>query len=84
METIELKNKIQSYLEKADERLLRIVHSVFENYYEEENDEIVGYTVKGEPLTKSQYIDKIKQAEKDIEDGKFTTHEDLLEEMKKW
>ena len=84
METIELKNKIQTYLDKADERLLRIVNSVFESYYQEENDEILGYDAQGNPITKSQFIERINQAEKDIEAGNFTTHEDLLEEMKKW
>ncbi|HLV23430.1 MAG TPA: hypothetical protein VKY36_01450 [Moheibacter sp.] len=82
--TLELKNKILQYVNSADDRLLRIINSIFENYYQEENDEIVGYDVKRNPITKSQYIERIKQAEKDIEAGNFTTHEDLLKEMKNW
>jgi|GEM_PF-735566 len=85
MQTLELKSRIQSYLEKADDRILRIINSVFENYYgQDEDGKIVGRTIQGEPITKAQYIERIKQAEKNIEAGNYTTHEDLFEEMKKW
>ena len=46
--------------------------------------DIVAYTVNEEPLSKQAYIKKIKDAEKRIEKGQFTTHEDLENEMKDW
>lgn len=85
MEKLKLKRQIEKHLDQADDRVLRIVNSVFENYYREKKEnQAVAYTVKGEPLTKKQYIDRIKQAEKDIENGHYTTHEDLLKEVEKW
>lgn len=85
MEKLKLKRQIEKHLDQADDRVLRIVNSVFENYYrEKEENQAVAYTVKGDPLTKNQYIDRIKQAEKDIENGHYTTHEDLLKEVEKW
>ena len=49
-----------------------------------EKEAIVAYTTSGEPLTKEAYIAKVKVAEADIEQGNYTTHEQLLEEIKKW
>ena len=36
MNTAELKNRIQSFVDKADDRVLSIVNSVFEHYYQDE------------------------------------------------
>lgn len=85
MQKLELKDIIKTNLDTADDRLLRIIQGVMENYYEEnENNKIIGFSIKGEPLTKAKYIQRIKEAEKNIEGGNFTSHEDLLNEMKKW
>jgi hypothetical protein len=51
---------------------------------EKSSPEIVAYTVQEEPLTKSKYIKKVKDAEKRIDQGDFTSHEDLAKEMKDW
>ena len=48
------------------------------------SSEIVAYTVKGEALTKQDYIEKVKEAEARIDSGIFTTHEDLGKEMQNW
>lgn len=47
-------------------------------------DEIVGYTVLGEPLTREQYYAKLERGEKDIDEGRYTTQEDLRKEMDSW
>ena len=47
-------------------------------------NEIVGYTVLGEPLNIEQYRVKVNQGLKDIEEGRVTSHEDLLNEMESW
>ena len=49
-----------------------------------DNEEIVAYTTQQEPLTKMAYIKEIKAAEQEIENGAFVTHEQLLENIKKW
>ncbi|SDS48573.1 hypothetical protein SAMN05216503_3213 [Polaribacter sp. KT25b] len=51
---------------------------------EETDTKIVAYTVSREALTKEKYIQKVKEAEKRMEEGHFTTHEDLLKEMQSW
>jgi len=47
-------------------------------------NEIVGYTVLGEPLNIKQYRAKVNQGLKDIEEGRVTSHKDFLDEIKSW
>ena len=49
-----------------------------------EEEMIVGYTVKGDPLTKKMYNFRLEKAEKQIESGDFVTQEDLEKESSNW
>jgi hypothetical protein len=50
----------------------------------EMQEDTVAYTVSGEPLSKTDYIKRVKNANKAIDDGHFTTAEDLEKEIKGW
>nr|WP_314838219.1 hypothetical protein [uncultured Flavobacterium sp.] len=76
----ELKQKIQMQIENADERLLRIVSSVFDNYL----NEIVSYDANGNPLTISEYHNKVEEGLEDIKYNRVISQENLIEEMKTW
>lgn len=45
---------------------------------------VVGYTVKGEPLTKESYNKRLQTAEKQILAGEYLTQEDLEKESENW
>ena len=47
-------------------------------------DEIVAYTTSGEPLTHSDYNERLEKGEQQIKSGQFLTQEDLEKEMKSW
>lgn len=73
------------------ERFINTVNSedcmkLFESLLDSQSEEsdIVAYTVKGEPLTKEQYLQQIQESEKDIAEGKFKTTSELEEEVKNW
>ena len=90
----ELKQKIQMQIENADERLLRIVSSVFDNYLNEDEfvetteknlaEPNIAYDTAGKPLTLKQYNEEIDKGIDDFENGRFISHEALLEEIKSW
>ncbi|MDR0865927.1 MAG: hypothetical protein LBO74_13490 [Candidatus Symbiothrix sp.] len=48
---------------------------------EKEMEEIVAYTVYGEPLNKQQFIDAIDEARREVAEGKFVTHEECMKKM---
>lgn len=79
MQTKELKEKIQTYLTNADDRILRIVNSVFENYYNDGN-EIVAFHPDGTPMTKKEYKNALDKAEKQIQNGNFISAEEFEHE----
>ena len=74
MSTIELKNKIQGFLEQADERVLNIVNSVFENYYQQEQ---VAFHPDGTPMSRKEYKDALDIAEKQIREEDYISVEDF-------
>jgi hypothetical protein len=76
----ELKHKIQLQLDLADERVLRIVSSVFDNYL----NEIVSYDANGNVLTLSEYHNKVEEGLEDIKYNRVISQENLIEEMKTW
>ncbi|KDN54484.1 hypothetical protein [Flavobacterium seoulense] len=94
MGVAELKHKIQMQIENADERLLRIVSSVFDNYLEDTaftdnqnnivSEPIVAYDSTGKPLTLNQYNQEIDKGIEDFKNGRFISQEDLENEIDSW
>ncbi len=76
----ELKEKIKNQLDLADERVLRIVSSVFDNYL----NEVVSYDAKGNPVTLTDYHNKVEEGLEDIRYNRIISSEDLSKEMKDW
>lgn len=73
----ELKQKIQMQIENADERLLRIVSSVFDNYLNEETDD--NFTSNSMTLPEKKAID---EALIQVANKQTISHESVMEETK--
>ncbi len=65
-----------------DEAVFNKLLAIKDSPYNE--NEIVAYSAMGEPLNIEQYRAKVNQGLKDIEEGRVTSHEDLLNEMESW
>ena len=76
----ELKDKIRNQLDLADEKVLRIVSSVFDNYL----NKVVSYDGKGNSLTLSEYHNKVEEGLNDVKYNRIISHEDLSKEMQDW
>jgi hypothetical protein len=76
----ELKEKIRNQLDLADERVLRIVSSVFDNYL----NEVVSYDSEGNPLTILEYHNRVEEGLDDIKYNRIISKEDLSKEMQDW
>ena len=50
----------------------------------EDEDFIVAYTVEGKPLTKAEYSQKVNDADKAIDQGVYSSINELEEEAKHW
>jgi len=77
-----LRKEVQQYINHADERFLRMVHSLAKEYVKKE-DKVVGYHV-GKPVKKSQLLSDLKEAEQQIEGGEYITIDQLERESETW
>lgn len=76
----ELKDKIRLQLDLADERVLRIVSSVFDNYL----NEVVSYDSFGNAISLLEYHDKVEEGLNDVKYNRVIAKEDLSKEMENW
>ncbi len=84
MRALDLRNTIFNKLNTIED--FSILKGVLEYIEDLKNDknEIVAYTINGEPLTKEMYIKKVKDADASVEAGRYTTMDDLEKEMQNW
>ena len=78
MGILELKNKVHMQIENADERLLRIVSSVFDNYLHEPSSD---YTTLNSMTIKEKKA--IEEALLEVENKQTISHDSVMEETKK-
>jgi len=69
---------VQKLLAVKSESVLEKINRILDK------EVIVAYTIDGKPLTKEQYTNNLKAAEKQIKAGNFITHEELEKESAKW
>lgn len=79
----QLRQKMHTYIKHADEKMLRMMHTLANEYHQENDNEIVGYLL-GKPITKKQMLKELKEAEAKIEKGEYITIEELEKESKEW
>jgi anthranilate/para-aminobenzoate synthase component I len=83
MTIAERKKKLIAEMQSlTDEQTLQALEDVL--YAKVDADEVVAYSVVGEPLTLSDYAKAVKKAEDSIAKGDFLTQEELEEESEKW
>ena len=79
MNTSQIKKELHQYIDKGDDRFLRLVYALATNY---ENDE--DHTIPGPPMDVESYRTRIRKAQERVKAGNFTTQEDLEKEMEQW
>lgn len=78
-----LKKELHSYIEKADNRFLRMMYALAKNYQDEETI-VEGYEADGTPITKKAIVNEAREASKQVKSGNYTSQEDLEKEVKNW
>lgn len=82
MGTLELRNTIFNRLKATDDTsMLKDVLQYIEEY---KKNKVVAYTIEGEPLTKEEYANRVKEADASIDSGNYTTLNDLEKEAENW
>lgn len=79
MGTTELRKEAHSFIDKADDKVLKKVLALAKNQEEEED-----YTLPGPPMDVETYRRRIIEASDRVKAGHYTTSEDLEKEMEQW
>lgn len=79
MNTKEIKKELHQIIDNADERFLRLVHSMATAYKSEED-----FTKPGKPMDAETYKKRIRSARERVKAGYFTSQKDLEQEIEKW
>jgi len=74
MDTTKIRKELHQYIDKGDDRFLRIVHAIATNYESDED-----YTLPGTPIET-----RIRKAQERVKAGYYTTQEGLEREMEQW
>ncbi|NJM80006.1 MAG: hypothetical protein HC854_10985 [Flavobacterium sp.] len=74
----ELKNIIKQKIDNADERVLRIIASVLEEY----SREIVSYDAKNYPLDIEEYNYKVEEGFEDIKNNRLLSNAEMKLKIK--
>lgn len=82
MATLDLRQSVMEYVKNADNRFLRLVKAMAENYNDDEG--VIAYSVDGKPLTLKQYNQELLDAEDEIKKGRITSVENLEKEAENW
>ncbi len=83
MSVTEVKSKLHQYIDKSDERFLRTIHLLFQQYFEEENA-IVAFSIDGTPLTKADMIEAADEALSTVESGHSLTSNEIKSLKNNW
>ncbi|MFO7669883.1 MAG: hypothetical protein R6W31_09515 [Bacteroidales bacterium] len=81
MGTAELRKDLHSYIDKADDKFLRMVHAMRREY---EGSDIVGYEPDGTPITQENLIQEVKEASVQVKAGHYTTQEEMEKRVEGW
>ena len=79
----EIKKEVQSYIDKADDKFLKMVHALAKSY-EDEEAIVVGYEVDGTPITKEALKNRVREASARVKAGNYITQDDMEKEIKGW
>ncbi len=69
---------VQKILTLKQESIIKKIDEILES------EMIVGYTVEGKPLTKTEYNQRMAIAEQQLRNGEIISQEDLERESENW
>lgn len=82
MGTAQMRSQLHQYLDNIDDRFLNAMFAMVQQYVE--NDEIIGSTASGVPITKQELIDSVKIASEATKRGEKTALNDVIKMAEQW
>ena len=84
MSSIQIRTEIGKLLPIADDRLLAAVYALMKSYLEHADEDIVGFTTEGEPVTKKMLLDMVERSRQEGLSGKVQRSSAVLQAIENW
>jgi len=76
-----LREELHDYINRADERFLKMVYAMSKEY---KKSDIAGYNIDGSPITKEILLKRVKTASQRVKSGDFISQEEVEREIENW
>jgi hypothetical protein len=76
-----LREELHDYINKADERFLKMVYAMSKEY---NKLDVAGFHIDGSPITKEDLVKRAKAASQRVKSGDFVTQEEVEKEIENW
>ncbi len=73
-----LREELHDYIDRADERFLKMVYAMSKEYNELT---VIGYNVDGSPITNESLVKRVKAASQRVKSGDYITQEEMDKEV---
>lgn len=83
MSALQIRRELHDIIEVADDKLVAAVYVLLQSLLQNDAS-IVGFTGAGKPLTKEEFIARIRASHAAGSAGKVRTAAELLEEIQTW
>lgn len=83
MSAPQIRKELHEIIEIADDKLVAAVYVMMQSLLQNE-ESIVAYSTSGQPLTKQEFINQVRESYAAGKQGKFKTTAELLEEIQTW
>lgn len=80
MNTVQVRQRIHEYIDKADDRFLNLVHSMIEA----DETSTIGYRPDGSPISKADLINRTRISTQQISTGQAIRSEELKKDFEQW
>ena len=77
MSKVNIREEIKEYLQKADDRFIRLVYGMIEA----DRKMVVGFTPDNKPITREDLISRAQRSEDDIKKGRVKSSEQVRKEL---
>lgn len=84
MDSTQIRNEVHQIIDQIDESFLNVVHSMLDSYMQQKGNPVIGYDVDGNPKHAKEMEEVYKARVLRVEQGEYTSIEDLRKESSKW
>ncbi len=83
MSALHIRQELHQIIDISDDQIVAAVYALLQSLLQQDAT-IVGSTGSGRPITKTEFLARVRESFAEGQNGQFQTGEELLESIKSW